>query len=156
MSPGKGGGEGGTETEITEYVIPFALVASFKYLGRILSISDDDFPAVVHNILSGASEVGVDVQGVEQVGCVCPDLGGGLYGSGSGGYFVWVGDMGDDTAHWEGFERIPPKGGPQADGTTTSERSGRRVGVSPAGGNNGRDKVTGGLYLSLLLPDTGT
>ena len=68
---------GGTEMEITEYVIALSLVASFKYLGKILSVSEDDFPAVVHNILSGASEVGVAVQGVEQVGCVCPDLGGG-------------------------------------------------------------------------------
>ena len=32
--------------------------------------------------------------------------------------------MGDDTPHWEGFGRIPPQGGPQADGKATSDREG--------------------------------
>ena len=40
------------------------------------------------NTLEGTTEVGVAVQGVDQVGCGCPDLGGNLCGCGSGGYSV--------------------------------------------------------------------
>ena len=42
-----------------------------------------------------------------------------LRGGGPGGTAVWVGDVRDDTAHWECFGSIPPQGGPQADGTAT-------------------------------------
>ena len=67
--------------------------------------------------------MGASVQGVNQGGCICPDLGENLHGGVSGGPNVWVRDVGDDTAHWEGLGRIPPQGGLQADGTTTLERS---------------------------------
>ena len=59
------------------------------------------------------------VLGVDQVGCICPYLRENLRDSGSGGHAVWIGDVGGDTAHWEGFGWIPPKGGPQAGGKTT-------------------------------------
>ena len=57
--------------------------------------------------------------------------------------------MGDDTAHWEVFDRIQLQGGPQADGKTTSERTGWWMGVSPAGGCDGGGGVTGGGDLRL-------
>ena len=60
--------------------------------------------------------------------------------------------MGDDTAHWEGFGRIPPHDGPQVDGKTTSERTIRWMVVSPSGGRGGRGGVTGCGDLSLLYP----
>ena len=47
--------------------------------------------------------MGVVVLGVDQSGCVYPDLGSNLCDSGSGGHSVWVGYVGDDTLHWEGF-----------------------------------------------------
>ena len=75
--------------------------------------------------------MGAAVQGVEQGGRGCPDLGDNLRGSGSGGSIVWVGYVGSDTAHWEASGRIPPKGVPQSCGTTTLEMEGRWVGVSP-------------------------
>ena len=46
--------------------------------------------------------MGAAVQGVEQVGCGCPDLGENLRGGGSGGHNVRVGDLGDDIAYWGG------------------------------------------------------
>ena len=39
----------GTETAITAYRTPLAPATPFKYLGRFLSASDDDWPAVVNN-----------------------------------------------------------------------------------------------------------
>ena len=56
------------------------------------------------------------VSGAGQVGSVCPDLGGYLRGGGSGGHALRVGDVGNDTAHREGFGRISPQGGLQGDG----------------------------------------
>ena len=40
----------GTETAITAYGTPLASVTSCKYLGRFLSVSDDNWPAVVRNL----------------------------------------------------------------------------------------------------------
>ena len=71
--------------------------------------------------MAGATEVGAAVQGVDQGGSGYPDLRENLRGGGSGGSFVWVKDMGSDTAHWEASVRIPPQGGRQAGGTTTLE-----------------------------------
>ena len=56
------------------------------------------------------TEVGTDVQCVEQGGRRCPDLRENLRGGGSGGIYVRVGDVNDDTTHWEGFGRITPQG----------------------------------------------
>ena len=81
--------------------------------------------------LVGVTEVGADVQGAKQGGRRCPDLGDILRGGGSGDSIVYVGDVGVDTVYWEASGRFPPQGGLQADGTTTSEREGRWVGVPP-------------------------
>ena len=69
--------------------------------------------------------MGAAFQGVEQGWFVCPYLGDNLRGSGSVGSVVWVIYMGDDTTYWEDSGRIPPQGGPQADGMTTLAREGR-------------------------------
>ena len=61
--------------------------------------------------------------------------------------------MGDDTAHWEDSGRIPPQVGPKADGTTTFERDGRWVVVSPSGVSDGGGGVTGGVDLRLPPPE---
>ena len=50
----------------------------------------------------GATDVIVTVQGVGKGGRGCPDLGKNLCGGGPGSTSVWVRDVGDDTAHWEG------------------------------------------------------
>ena len=39
-----------TATAISAYGIPLATVTSFKYLGRVLSESDDDWPAAAKNL----------------------------------------------------------------------------------------------------------
>ena len=80
------------------------------------------------------AEVGAAVSGAEQGGSGCPDLGEDLRDGGSGGHALRVGDVGNDTTHWEGFGRITPQGVPQADGETTLDRMGWWMGVSPAVG----------------------
>ena len=40
----------GTYLVITDYGIPLSQFNSFKYLGRVLSTVDENWPAVVHNL----------------------------------------------------------------------------------------------------------
>ena len=48
----------------------------------------------------GATEVVMTVQGIVKGGRGCPDTRKNIRGSGPGGSYVWVGNMGDDNAHW--------------------------------------------------------
>ena len=98
----------------------------------------------------GTGEVGASVHGVGKGGCRCLDLRNNLHGGCPGGPVVWVGDVGDDTMHWEVFGLIPPQGGLQADRAATSEEEGREVGVSLAGRRDEGGGVKGGGDLVLL------
>ena len=55
----------GTEIATTAYGTLLTLVISFTCLGRILLASDDNLPAVVHNLWQAQKKVGAAVQGVE-------------------------------------------------------------------------------------------
>ena len=66
--------------------------------------------------------------GVNQGGSGCPEIGTDILGGGAIGPAIRVRDMGPDTANSEGFGRIPPQGGPHADGTATAEGMGQRLG----------------------------
>ena len=68
--------------------------------------------------LEETAEVGVAVQGVDQRGCGCPDLGEDLRGSAASGHDIRVVDVVNDNLSWDSFGRILPQGGPQADGET--------------------------------------
>ena len=68
--------------------------------------------------------MGVAVYGVDQGGCGCPDLGEDLHGSAASGHDIRVVDVVNDTVSWDSLGRIPPQGGPQADGETNSEKMG--------------------------------
>ena len=94
--------------------------------------------------------MGTYVYVIEQEGCGCLDLGENLCNGVSEGHAVWVRDMGDNTAHWEGLGRIPSQGGPQADGKITSEKIGGWMGVYPNGGRDDGGGITGGEDLHLL------
>ena len=73
-----------------------------------------------------------------------PGHGTDLLGGGAIGPDIWVRDVGSDTAHEEGVGRIPPQGGPQADGTETAEGVGRRLVFSPSGICDGGGGFVGG------------
>ena len=75
--------------------------------------------------------MGAAVLGADKGDSRCPDLGEDLCGGGSGGHDLRVGDEVDDSAHWEGFESIPPQGGLQADG---------------GGGGAQRERYSGWVY----------
>ena len=98
-------------------------------------------------------EVGAADWGVEQGGCIFPDLRPYLLGGGAVRIDLRVRDVGHDTTHWEGFGQIIPPGGPQADLETTLEGTGRSMCLSPAGGLDGRGKTTGSKDLRLLPPE---
>ena len=57
--------------------------------------------------MKGVKEMGVTVQGVGTGRRVCSDISKNICGIVPGGTSVWVGDVGGDTAHWEGFGWIP-------------------------------------------------
>ena len=90
---------------------------------------------------------------IDQEGNGCPDIGTYLLGSGAIGLDVRVRDMGTDTVHEEGVGRIPPQGGPQADGAETAEGAGRRRDLLPDGGCDGGDGFSGGGDLCLPPPE---
>ena len=90
---------------------------------------------------------------IEQGGSGCPDIGTDLLGGSAIGNAVRVRDMGPDTAHEEGVGRIPPQGGPQADGAETAEGMGRRMVLPPAGGCDGRGGFAGHGDLRLPPPE---
>ena len=48
--------------------------------------------------------------GFEEGGGGCPDFGPDLLGGSTSGNDLWVGVMGPDAAHQEGFGRIQPQG----------------------------------------------
>ena len=86
-------------------------------------------------------QVGAAVLGYEQGGSRYLDLGEDLRSGSSGGHAIEVRDMEYDTTHREGFGWIPPQGGPKAEGKTTSNGTGRWMGVSPSGGRNVRGRI---------------
>ena len=90
---------------------------------------------------------------IDQVGSGCPYIGTDLLGSGTIGTYVQVIDMGPDAAHEEGIGRIPPQGGPQADGAETAEGVGWRLVLPPARGCDGGGVFEGGRDLRLLPPE---
>ena len=92
-------------------------------------------------------------KGVGGRGIVRLDFRNFLCGSCSGSIVVWVGDVVDVPMYWEDFGRIPPQGGPQTDGTATTEGTRWYVGLSPSGGDDGEGKIIGGGYLHLLPPE---
>ena len=89
---------------------------------------------------------------IDQGGSGCPDIGTDLLGGGAIGPAIRIRDMGPDAAYEEGIGRIPPQGGPQADGTAAVEGAVQRLGLTPYGGCNGRGEVAGVGDLRLPSP----
>ena len=69
--------------------------------------------------------MGANIQGIGKGGHRFLEIRNNIRGGGPGGSAAWVGDVGDDTTYWEGFGRIPPQGGLQADKMATLYREGR-------------------------------
>ena len=92
-------------------------------------------------------------------GSKCLDAGNVLGFGGTGGYFIWVGDVGYVPTHWEDLGRLPPQGGPQTDGAATTDGNGWYMGVPFADGGDGGgdgggdDRPEGGGDLRHLLPE---
>ena len=72
---------------------------------------------------------------------------------GVGGIFVWVGDVGYVSTHWEGDGKIPPQGGTQFDRMASEEECGWDIGLTPTGGGDDGGRYTGGGYLCRLPPE---
>ena len=86
-----------------------------------------------------------------EVGCL--DLSPDLLGAGSVGHALLVRDMGHEPTNREGFGRITPQGGPQADGEATLAMEVRCVDIPSGGGCDGIGGPSGGGYLLLPPPE---
>ena len=102
-----------------------------------------------------AEEVGLDDAGAWERGSICPDVGCILGCGGTGGYFIWVGDVGYvlSPVNWEKLWRLPTHGVLQTDGAETVEGNGWDVGVSPTGRGDGGGRPARGWYLRLSPPE---
>ena len=99
------------------------------------------------------TEVGAADSYIDHGGSGCPDIGTDLLGGGAISPVIQVKDMGPDASYEEGIGRIPPQGGPQADGTASVEGVGQTLVLNPYGGCNGGGGVTGVGDLRLPSPD---
>ena len=103
-------------------------VTSFKYLGRIMTPSDDYWPMVV-GILRKARKSWERLSRILGRDGANLRVSGIFQGGGAGGTAYWVGDMGDDSPH------VPGTGGVSAQGIHTDhweaspEVIGRDLGV---------------------------
>ena len=68
---------------------------------------------------------------IDQGGSRCQVIGTYLLGGGAIVTAIRVRDMGPDATYEEVVGRIPPQGGPQADGTAAVEGAGQRLGLPP-------------------------
>ena len=87
-------------------------------------------------------EVGADYGGVGKRGSVIPDVKDFICGSCERSLVLWDRGVRYFTAHWEDLCQIPPQGGPQTDGASTTEGTGWYVGVTTAGGGKGGGRHT--------------
>ena len=99
------------------------------------------------------TEVGAADLDIDQEGNECPETGTYLLVGSAIGHAIWVKEMGPDAAYEEGVVCIPPQGGPQADGEATTEGTGQRLGLSPAGGCDCRGGFVVGGDLRLPHPE---
>ena len=76
-SYGGGGGTGGTERALTAYGVPLSQVTSFKYIGQVIAVEEEDWPTVVRNLQRASqkwmqltrllSREGADARTLEQI-----------------------------------------------------------------------------------------
>ena len=84
------------------YIILLNLATSFKYLGRIMTPSDDDWPKVVRNLRKARKSLMQFLGNIGKGGGEPEVVGDFFKDGGAGGNYFWVGDMGDDPPHMTG------------------------------------------------------
>ena len=92
-----------SERAFQAYGEPLENVTAFKYLGRVMTVSDDDWPAVVGNLKKARKIWGRLSRILIREGAD-PKVSGHFQGSDPGGVFVWGGDVGTDPQYGAGPE----------------------------------------------------
>ena len=100
----------GTERSLTDYGVPLSHVTSFKYLGRVLAVENNNCPSVVCNLQRTRQKWAwlTRVLSREGLDAQISNIGEYLLGGGTLGPAIQVRYMGPDTAYAEGAGRIPP------------------------------------------------
>ena len=111
---------------------------SFKYLGKILTEGDDDWPAVAGNLGKALESWGRLQRILSREGGKQESVGEFLYGGGSTGTTVWGGDVGVDAKNGAGAELRHAWGRETDHRETSTERVGREMVLPlPGGGCEG-------------------
>ena len=111
-------------------------VPSFKYLGRILTAGDDDWPAVTGNLGKAQKSWGRLQQILSREGGKQESVGELLLGGGPTGTTVWGRDVGGDAKNGAGAELLHAWGCETDHGETATERVGREMVLPLPGGDH--------------------
>ena len=82
----------------------------------------------------------------------CQGVGNILQGGGPSGATVWIGDMGHDPTHWQGYGVLSPSGVLLTHRQTNVEGSGWKLEIPPSRRGNVRGKAEGGGDLCFPAP----
>ena len=131
-----------TEMAFEAYGKQLEVVHSFKYLGRIMTVGYDDWPAVAGNLMKARKSWGQLKRILSMEGADKRKIGDVFQSGGSTGAAVRGGDVGADPTDREGAGNLYAWGRKKDHGETAAERVGREV-VLPLsdGGHEG-----GGVY----------
>ena len=92
------------------------------------------------------------VAGAGEGGVRCSDGRTVIHCCGTGGTYVWFGDVENFPTHWEDPGCISSQGGPHVDGEEDEEENGRDVDLPHAGGGGGGGEPTEGVALHRPSP----
>ena len=127
---------------------PHYLVSSFKYLGQVLTVSDDDFPAVVANMRKVWWKWGHMSRISFQEGGRLQELQNLLQGGSTSGALIWIRDVGNEPPDQPNHGVFPPQGGPLSveDATAVQHRGDVLVYKSDGVNDGSRPGVGGDIF----------
>ena len=125
-----------TETAFEAYGKQLKAVPSFKYLGRIMTAGEDNWPAVVGNLEKERKIWGRIKRILEQGGGGQENIGKCFQGGSSTGAAVWGGDVGVDSKNREGVGLVHAWGRETDHRETSAKRGGQETVLTLPGGRH--------------------
>ena len=137
-----------TPVDFQAYERPLVAAEEFKYLGRVLTSSGDDWTAVVDNLRKARQDVDYFREGRSRPS----ELWEILQGSGTSDTPVRCRVVGDVTSDWEDTGSFPPQGGPPDGKYAAEEDRGGQADLSDTVRGNEGSGSGGCGYVRPLTP----